>query len=59
VSTISIRAENFPDLSDEVMYPRLSEAKLERLAEKGTRRTFEEGEVLYAAGERDAPFYVI
>jgi thioredoxin reductase (NADPH) len=59
VSTTTIRAENFPDLGDEVMYPHFSEAKLERLAEKGTRRTFEEGEVLYEAGRRDAPFFVI
>jgi thioredoxin reductase (NADPH) len=59
MSTTTIRADNFPDLSDEVMYPRLSEAKLERLAEKGTRRTFEAGEVLYEAGRRDAPFFGI
>src|SRR5215218_7570925 len=55
----TIRAENFPDLADEVIYPRLSEAKLGHMAEKGTRRSFEEGEVLYEAGERDAPFFVI
>jgi thioredoxin reductase (NADPH) len=59
MTTTRIRAEQFPDLDDEVMYPRLSEAKLQRLAEKGTRRSFEAGEVLYEAGERDAPFFVI
>jgi thioredoxin reductase (NADPH) len=53
------RAEQFPDLQDEVMYPRLSEAKLQRLAEQGTRESFEEGEVLYELGQRDAPFFVI
>jgi len=54
-----IRAEQFPDLRDEVMYPRMSEAKLERLAEQGTRESFAEGDVLYEAGQRDAPFFVI
>jgi len=59
MTTLRIRAEQFPDLDDEVMYPRLSDAKLARLAEKGTRRSFEAGEVLYEAGVRDAPFFVI
>jgi thioredoxin reductase (NADPH) len=54
-----IRAEPFPDLDDEVMFPRMSEAKLERLAEKGTRKSFAAGEVLYELGQRDAPFFVI
>jgi thioredoxin reductase (NADPH) len=54
-----IRAEGFPDLGDEVMYPRLSAEKIERLAEHGTRRSFAPGETLYEQGERDAPFLVI
>jgi thioredoxin reductase (NADPH) len=54
-----IRAETFPDLGDEVMFPRMSEKKLERLAEIGTRRSFAPGETLYEQGERDAPFMVI
>ena len=54
-----IRVDEFPALDDEVMYPRLSEAKLERLAETGTRRSFATGEVMYDQGERDAPFLVI
>src|SRR4051794_34852357 len=54
-----IRAEGFPDLGDEVMYPRLSAQKLERLAEHGTRRSFAAGETLYEQGQRDAPFLVI
>jgi thioredoxin reductase (NADPH) len=54
-----IRAEQFPDLDDEVMFPRMSEAKLERLAEKGTRKSFAAGDVLYELGQRDAPFFVI
>ncbi len=58
-TTTTIRADDFPDLSDEVMYPRLSEAKLQKLARNGKRMSFEEGEVLYDAGQRDAPFFVI
>jgi thioredoxin reductase (NADPH) len=58
-TTTTYRAEDFPDLGDEVMYPRLSEAKLEKLASKGTRRSFEEGDVLYEAGQRDAPFFIV
>ena len=54
-----VKAENFPDLGDEVMYPRLSEAKIERLAREGERRSFAVGEVLYEQGQRDAPFLVI
>jgi thioredoxin reductase (NADPH) len=54
-----IRAERFPDLDDQVMYPRLSEAKIEKFARLGTRQTFAPGETLYAQGQRDAPFLVI
>ena len=54
-----IRAEQFPDHEDEVMYPRLSEAKIEKFARLGTRRTFAPGQMLYAQGQRDAPFLVI
>ncbi len=54
-----IRAEDFPDLGDEAMFPRLSAKKLERLAEIGMRRTFGVGEVLCEQGQRDAPFLVV
>jgi len=59
MTTTRIKAENFPDLSDRLLYPRLSEAKLAKLAGKGERRSFAPGEVLYEQGVRDAPFYVI
>jgi thioredoxin reductase (NADPH) len=58
-ATQVVRSERFPDLSDEVLFPRLSDAKLRWLAKRGTRRRFEPGEVLYEHAERDAPFYVI
>ena len=54
-----LRAEEFPDLQDPVMFPRMSEAKLERLAKEGTRRAYAAGEVLVEQGQRDAPFLVV
>ena len=56
---IDARTEQLPDLADEVLFPRLSEAKLARLAEKGRRRTFAPGELLYEQGDRDTPFFVV
>jgi thioredoxin reductase (NADPH) len=54
-----LRSESFPDLADEVIFPRLSDAKLEWLGERGERKRFEVGEVLYEHAVRDAPFFVI
>jgi thioredoxin reductase (NADPH) len=59
-ATQVVRSERFPDLTDEVLFPRLSETKLEWLAkQRGKRRRFEPGEVLYEHAMREAPFYVI
>ena len=59
-ATRILRSENFPDLADELLFPRLSGAKLEWLRERGGRRkSFEPGEVLYEHAVRDAPFFVI
>jgi thioredoxin reductase (NADPH) len=58
-ATEVVRSERFPDLGDEVLFPRLSDAKLEWFAKRGERRTFAPGEVLYEQAIRDAPFYVI
>src|SRR6201991_5168744 len=59
-----VRLEPFPDLDDEVVYPRLSARKLEWLEKVmrkkgGERRTFQEGDVLYEHAVRDAPFFVL
>ena len=55
-----LRSESFPDLADEVIYPRLSDAKLAWLHKRGgVRKSFEPDEVLYEHGVRDAPFFVI
>ena len=58
-TTQVMRSDRFPALDDEVLFPRLSDAKLAWFAERGVRRTFEPGEVLYEHAVRDAPFYVI
>src|SRR5438128_2051116 len=55
-----VRTESFPDLGDELMFPRLSERKLEWLRKRGGQaRSFEPEEVLYEHAVRDAPFFVI
>jgi thioredoxin reductase (NADPH) len=40
-------------------FPRLDDTQIALLAERGTRRTTREGEVLYAEGERTRGFFVI
>jgi thioredoxin reductase (NADPH) len=56
---VRLKSENFPDLDDPVLYPRLAEHKLEMLKKKGELKSFDPGDVLYAQGQRDAPFYVL
>ena len=58
-TTQVVRSEQFPDLDDEVFFPRLSDAKLAWLGKRGRRRTVAPGEVLYEHAVRDAPFFVI
>ena len=58
-TTFPYDRSSFPDLADERLYPRLSDAKLERLAERGERRRYEPGDVLYEQGARDVPFFVV
>ena len=58
-TTEVIRSQEFPDLADEVLFPRLSDAKLAWLSKRGRRRTVAAGEVLYEHAVRDAPFFVI
>ncbi len=57
-TTQEIRSERFPDLQDEVLFPRLSDAKLAWFAKQGQRRVLQPGEVLYEHAVRDAPFFV-
>jgi thioredoxin reductase (NADPH) len=58
-TTTVVRSERFPDLGDEVLFPRLSDAKLAWLGKRGKRSSFAPGEVLYEHAVRDAPFFVI
>jgi thioredoxin reductase (NADPH) len=58
-TTQVVRSDRFPDLNDEVLFPRLSDRKLQWLAKRGQRLSFEPGDVLYEHAQRDAPFYVI
>ncbi|HWK17600.1 MAG TPA: FAD-dependent oxidoreductase [Solirubrobacteraceae bacterium] len=58
-TTQVIRNEAFPDLADEVLFPRLSDTKLAWLGKRGRRRTVAAGEMLYEHAVRDAPFFVI
>jgi thioredoxin reductase (NADPH) len=54
-----VRAEPFPDLADELLFPRLSDGKLAWLGKRGARATFQPGDVLYEHAVRDAPFCII
>jgi len=54
-----IRSERFPDLADQILFPRISDTKLAWLAKRGKRQTFQPGDVLYEHAVRDAPFFVI
>jgi thioredoxin reductase (NADPH) len=54
-----VKAEPFAELSDPVLFPRLSVAEIEQLAERGQRRTYETDEQLFEHGMRDAPFFII
>jgi thioredoxin reductase (NADPH) len=58
-ATEVIRSATFPNLEDEELFPRLSDAKLEWLGGRGHRRTVQPGEVLYEHGIREAPFFVL
>ncbi|HEV2981757.1 MAG TPA: FAD-dependent oxidoreductase [Solirubrobacteraceae bacterium] len=58
-ATQAVRSDRFPDLNDEVLFPRLSDRKLQWLGKRGRQLTFEPGDVLYEHAQRDAPFYVI
>ncbi len=58
-TTQVLRSDRFPNLDDEVLFPRLSDAKLGWLGKRGRKAHFEPGDVLYEHAQRDAPFYVI
>ena len=54
-----VRSADFPDLGNEELFPRLSDAKLEWLGKRGRRRKLQPGDVLYEHAVRDAGLFVI
>lgn len=52
-------AEGFLDPDDPTLFPRLTEAQIERLAERAETLSFSPGEVVFEQGQRDAPLYVV
>jgi hypothetical protein len=50
-----VKTEVFADLGDPVLFPRLSEAEIERLAARGERRLYEKDELLFEQGIPDPP----
>jgi thioredoxin reductase (NADPH) len=52
-------AEGFLDPDDPTLFPRLTEAQIERLAESAETLSLSPGEVVFEQGQRDAPMYVV
>jgi thioredoxin reductase (NADPH) len=52
-------AEGFLDPDDPTLFPRLTEAQIERLAERAETLSLSPGEVVFEQGQRDAPMYVV
>ena len=52
-------AEGFLDPDDPTLFPRLTEAQIERLAESAETLSLAPGEVVFEQGQRDAPLYVV
>jgi thioredoxin reductase (NADPH) len=51
--------EGFLDPGDPTLFPRLTTAQIEQMAERAETRSFSPGEVLFEQGQRDASFYVV
>jgi thioredoxin reductase (NADPH) len=49
----------FLDPDDPTLFPRLTPAQIEQLAERGEKLSFSPGEVVFEQGQRDTPFYVV
>ena len=52
-------AEGFLDPDDPILFPRLTDAQIERLAECADTLSLSPGEVVFEQGQRDAPLYVV
>ena len=51
--------EAFLDPDDPVLFPRLTAAQIEQLAENAETLTMSPGEILFEQAQRDTPFYVV
>jgi thioredoxin reductase (NADPH) len=51
--------ENFLDPDDPAMFPRLTSAQVDYLAEIGTQLTFARGDEVFAHGQRETPLYIV
>jgi thioredoxin reductase (NADPH) len=51
--------DGFLDPGDPTLFPRLTAAQTEQMAERAETRSFAPGDVLFEQGERDASFYVV
>ena len=51
--------EGFVDPDDPILFPRLTAAQIERLAESAETLSLSPGEVLFQQGQRDTPLYVV
>ncbi len=52
-------ADGFLDPDDPILFPRLTEAHIHRLAESAETLSLSPGEVVFEQGQRDAPLYVV
>ncbi len=53
------KAEGFLDPGDPTLFPRLTAAQIEQLAEVTEKRSFSPGEILFRQGQRDTPFWIV
>ena len=51
--------EGFLDPDDPTLFPRLTAAQIEQLAERAETLSFSPGEVVFEQGQRDTPFFVV
>jgi CRP-like cAMP-binding protein len=50
--------EGFLDPDDPTLFPRLTAAQIEQVAERGETLSLSPGEVVFEQGRRDTPFFV-
>ena len=53
------KVTGFLDPDDAILFPRLTAAQIEQLAEHAETVSFSPGEILFEQGQRDTPFFVI